>query len=187
MDDLIAALPDPAVPLGPAREWSEADQDAQGAYSLACNAAAADLVKHYDEFVNRHGSVGSTRCVFDGGDVVYKVGCLQSQRTELAAFEQPSTVDGLPVARCRMVHHAGGAPIIIMETVRPARANDDIPDWAHRVDAKQVGLEARGEWVIFDAGFGLSDEGSEWSSADESHSSDGFIDHPLPEIFRQAA
>lgn len=95
---------------------------------------------------------GYSRQVFDGGHVVYKVGLHAIQLHELAAFEQPETYDHLPVAPCRLVWHESGIAILIMETVRPAAADDELPEWASLIDDHQVGWRADGSCVIFDAG-----------------------------------
>lgn len=175
---LIDILPAPAVELGPARDWSNVENNhaLRRDYDEAWEAAGEELEALYPSF-----SLGEVRWAFDGGPVVYKVGCFCSQTTELAAFENPSTVDGLPVARCRMVHHANGAPILIMETVKPASFGDDVPAWASRVDSHQVGQNSAGEWVIFDAGNGVDEKAFIEASDPEC-----WMEHDLPSTFQIA-
>lgn len=179
--DLIAALPAPNVPLGESPGWDYEtwvhDMNLRDEYAEAHDAAMDVMTAVYGEQL----AGGNERGVWDGGVVVYKIGGLLDQLNEIMAFEDPSTVDGLPVARCRMVYHESGCPILIMETVRPARYGDDIPDWARRIDCHQVGLNTEGNWVIFDAGSLLL-------AADNEHEVDedereGWIDHPLPSLF----
>lgn len=174
-NDLITALTEPNVTLGCVREWDTINTALEEyEYDSACEAAENALRRVYSKF-----NEGSTRSVFDGGAVVYKVGLIGEQYIELAAFEDPSTVDHLPMARCRMVFHEAGAPILIMETVRPAKPGEDIPDWAVRVDSHQVGLNADGEWVIFDAGWGVADA----DAVDDHADNTCWIEHPTPALF----
>lgn len=104
-------------------------------------------------------SRGSSRTVFDGGDVVYKVGALNATMNEVRAYDDPTTYDSLPVAQCRLAwapletrYHMLCVPILIMETVLPATEDDDVPAWAYRIDHTQVGRNRSGRWVVFDAG-----------------------------------
>jgi hypothetical protein len=174
MDARLLPLPD--VPLGPARTW---DMKCEGnAYQQAVGAAWEDLTRLYTRFTapgTPQYDMGGTRSVFDGGEAVYKIGDLECQLTELAAFEYPESYDYLPVAPCRIVWHSAGAPILVMQTVLPAVPGDELPEWASRVDSAQVGWTAGGQCVIFDAGFDLAPE--------HTAKSLGWMDHPLPALF----
>jgi hypothetical protein len=136
-------LPDPAVPL--------TDQPAQltvgtRAADWAWSCAERDLAARYPKL-----GEGAFRTVYDGGDVVYKLGMPDAHDRELAAYEDPSTYAHLPVAPCRVVHHVSGLPILIMECVRPLQPHERPPSWADQVDGRQVGQLASGQWAVFDA------------------------------------
>lgn len=103
----------------------------------------------------RSFSAGGTRDVFDAGAVVYKIdgsgmGCSDE---ELACYEdRDGRSRGVPVAPCRMVYHASGLGILIMQTVRPIRDWEELPHWAFLIDSAQVGYTPYGEAVAFDVG-----------------------------------
>lgn len=139
----LTDLTAPAVPLvdGPS-------VDPEAIYSESNRAVVCEQLKILYPLL---GS-GYSRHVFDGGHVVYKVGLHAIQMHELRSYEQPSTYDDVPVAPCRIVWHESGIAILIMETVRPAARDEDLPEWASRVDDHQVGWRASGECVVFDAG-----------------------------------
>lgn len=115
----------------------------------------AKLTKVYGEPLGK----GLTRNVHDGRAVVYKTGTVSSNWMEAKAHADPSFYGGLPVAKCRLVwtpfetrYRTLCVPVLIMETVLPATADDELPEWARRVDCEQLGRNSAGEWVVFDAG-----------------------------------
>lgn len=171
--DLEKLLPAPiGITLRPdAVKWTLA---MVSEFTEAYLAAMRDFEKVYGSEL---GS-GAERCVYDGGDVVYKVGWPEAQLNEVAAFEDPRTYGGLPVAPCRIVWHESGLPIVIMLTVRPATPDDeDLPDWSTRIDHNQVGWRD-GQWYVYDAGSAVGDLGE-----NREH----WLDSPLPRIFQDIA
>jgi hypothetical protein len=110
---------------------------------------------------------GMSRVAFDGGDAIYKVpishqGIAHCER-EAAEHERPDHYAGCPVAACRLVWHSSGLPVLVMEPVRAATRGERRPSWARRVDSNQVGRNAHGRWVVFDASHDLlEDHALQW-------------------------
>lgn len=134
-------LPAPPIKLGEASDFDPRNE------REAYQDAVEQLQALYPQFPG-----GSTRRVFDAGAVVYKVG--DAETNECEAEHYASGDSHVPIAPCRIVYTHMGVSILIMQTVNPLRDYDQLPEWAHLIDSKQVGFTPYGEVVAFDIGSG---------------------------------
>lgn len=113
-----------------------------------------------EKMVREHGHPkrGAYRLVFDRGDTVVKLPLnadgisdnsrefLHSQGTEDDIFK------GVPLAPCHLEYTERGMPFLVMEKVDMVDIDeDDYPDWAHKIDAFQLGRSrVTGQLVAYD-------------------------------------
>lgn len=149
--------PPPGLTLS-SLSWQASHEAAKALGHTAYERAVFEAQKQLDDICHGHFGSGGSRRVYDGGDVVYKIGELASQIVELEAYTCPHTYNNLPVAPCRIFWTDKFAPVLIMQAVRPLRQCDELPLWATQVDCCQVGIDDDDNWLIFDAGCKLEDE-----------------------------
>lgn len=113
-----------------------------------------------EKMVKEHGHPkrGAYRLVFDRGDTVVKLPLnadgisdnsrefMHSQGKEIDIFK------GVPLAPCHLEYTDKGMPFLIMEKVDMVDMDeDDYPDWAHKIDAFQLGRSrVTGQLVAYD-------------------------------------
>lgn len=137
----------PYMPLG--KRDGRLDWD-MGHLNDAYDEVRAWLGARYSRFEQ-----GGTREVYDAGAIVYKIDGSADRCNEREAMcdqDRDGFARGVPVAPCRMIYHANGLGILIMQAVNPARDIANLPEWALRVDNVQIGYTPYGELVAFDVG-----------------------------------
>lgn len=113
-----------------------------------------------ETMVRQHGHPkrGAYRIVFDRGDTVVKLPLnpdgisdnsrefMHSEGKEIDIFK------GVPLAPCHLEYTDRGMPFLVMEKVDMVDMDeDDYPDWAHKVDAFQIGRSrVTGQLVAYD-------------------------------------
>jgi hypothetical protein len=114
------------------------------------------LTQKYGEPIGQ----GKNRIVFARGNVVIKVPKNESgvyaNYQEKNKFDE-SMKDGdhsmRVYAKCRLVH-VRDVPVLVMERIKPIKYSEvkakDLPDWAWKVDALQVGHNKKGKMKAFD-------------------------------------
>jgi hypothetical protein len=131
---------------------------------LCCSSSQrkSALVSLIECYTRRYGEParGTTRLVFYDGDSVRKVpnpytSCcglagIFANRNEVKNYEDRV----MPIAPCQMLV-VNDVPVVVMDRVSP-REEREYPSWVHANGCPEAGVDAHGQWVVYDAGWAIT-------------------------------